>query len=110
MESGISFAWERDTSEISEAIFNRILKPIQHTKYLVAVGYSFPFFNREVDRKIFGNLPELEKVYVQGADLEDSKNLVNRIESIFVDRDQSYPKITIKAVEDKNQFFLPPEL
>jgi hypothetical protein len=42
-----------------------LLKTTQDTEQVVVIGYSFPFFNRQTDREIFGSMANLTKIYVQ---------------------------------------------
>lgn len=59
----LSFAWEGirfEDNVIEDAVSN-----VSDTKVLVVIGYSFPYYNREIDRKIIGSMSNLEKVYIQ---------------------------------------------
>ncbi len=56
----LSFAWES-----IDRLENRVNNLIYDTEVLVVIGYSFPFFNREVDRAIIGKMTDLERVYFQ---------------------------------------------
>ncbi len=61
----ISFAWENAIFDKRIEIAKSIVK---ETDYLVVIGYSFPFFNREIDKEIFDTLIEgnkLKKIYYQ---------------------------------------------
>lgn len=62
-EVAISFAWEKDESEI----INRTLEILEESTKLVVIGYSFPFFNRKIDKQLlaFDNCPNLEEIFVQ---------------------------------------------
>lgn len=68
--SGISFAWEKDeTSELN--IIEKTILATQNTEVLIIVGYSFPFFNREVDRLVINSMKKLNKVYFQDPNPDD---------------------------------------
>jgi hypothetical protein len=57
---GISFAWEKidPKPEIAERI--------KETTTLVIIGYSLPYFNRDIDRVLFEIMaPTLEKIFIQ---------------------------------------------
>lgn len=54
------FHWD-DNSEVREKCF----ESIKDTEILVVIGYTFPTFNRETDRKLYNSMPKLEKVYIQ---------------------------------------------
>jgi len=62
--SKLSFAWE-DYERPEQNIINKVTTSTKDTEVLVVIGYSFPFFNREVDRKIIGEMKNLKKVYFQ---------------------------------------------
>lgn len=96
----INFAWYRDWSFISKVAEN-----YDQTEILVVIGYSFPFFNREVDRKIIRSMENLRKIYIQD---RRPKDIESRFLSILPDWKER--NINIIPVEDVNEFFLPPEL
>ncbi len=59
----INYAWENNkyaekTRQEAEKIFSK-------TDILVIIGYSFPNFNKEIDKKLFSCLKENVKVYFQ---------------------------------------------
>ena len=58
----IRFAWESPT----KAPLERYTLPnLKETTVAVSIGYSFPYFNREIDKQIFSALPNLKRVYLQ---------------------------------------------
>lgn len=97
----LSFAF--DSSEPSEKILNRIDKIIRQTDALVIIGYTFPFFNREIDRKMLQNLKPDAKIYIQD-------KYPNRIKQNFKAVKADIPEEQIEPKEETDQFFLPPEL
>ncbi|SMD42888.1 hypothetical protein SAMN00777080_1455 [Aquiflexum balticum DSM 16537] len=98
LEPGISFAWENP--QISEKKLHNILRDCE---ILVTIGYSFPFFNRDIDKTIFEKAIYLKKIYIQNpraSEIEEKlKNLIN-------------PNRKIKFVQDTstNEFMIPYEL
>jgi hypothetical protein len=71
-ESLLSFAWgNTDNTEKELFTSNRLKKAqniAQETDILVIIGYSFPYFNREVDKEIFKSILQrnsLQKIYCQ---------------------------------------------
>lgn len=57
----INFAWEQP-----EIYIDRKVDPIASVAdVLIAIGYSFPFFNRATDKRILSKMSNLRKVYVQ---------------------------------------------
>lgn len=61
VRNALSFAWEGSEFEFEQ----KYLSKVPDTEILVIIGYSFPYFNREVDRKIIRNMANLKKVYIQ---------------------------------------------
>jgi len=96
----LNFAWYHDWEFV-----NKIIDNSSETEILVVIGYSFPFFNREVDRKIIRAMTNLKKIYIQDCVPE---NIKSRFLSILPDWNER--KIEIIPVDDVSEFFLPPEL
>ncbi len=102
----ITFAWERDTEsayylksrlEIAKAI-------ISETDILVIIGYSFPFFNREIDREIFNALKahdKFQKIFYQDP-YRTGEFLKNQFELS--------DKVEIKSIQNAENYFIPIEL
>lgn len=97
----LSFAF--DSSEPSEMIMNSIDKIILQTDALVVIGYTFPFFNREIDRQILKNLKPNAKIYIQD---KYPKRIIQNFKAVKAD----IPEEQIDPKEETDQFFLPPEL
>lgn len=97
----LSFAF--DSSEPSEKTLNSIDKIISQTDALVIIGYTFPFFNREIDRRMLQNLKPQAKVYIQD-------KYPNRIKQNFKAVIADISEEQIEPKEETDQFFLPPEL
>ena len=56
----ISFAWEK--GDIEEGV----KKTLEGTTTLVIIGYSLPYFNREIDKKLIHSMhPTLDKIFIQ---------------------------------------------
>lgn len=101
LTTAISFAWEH---RVGEDYYLKLRDSIIDTGILVVIGYSFPFFNRKIDKLIINDfMPHLEKVYFQAPDAE---NLKERFLAI-TDRIQDHNLILRK---DENQFTFPNEL
>ncbi len=73
------------------------------TSILVIIGYTFPFFNRAIDRKVIGAMTKLDRVYIQ--DIEPEK-----VRDTFFSIRSDLPENKIKLIKNCDQFFLPPEL
>jgi hypothetical protein len=107
IKDNLTFAWE-----LSDQNHRRIEAAndiASQSDILVVIGYSFPFFNRAVDKTLFDGFmsysDSVKKIYIQDPNInEDSISFIRQrfdIKSQFVDI------IPIPSVE---QFFLPPEL
>ncbi len=104
LKPALSFAWEEENDDSDDSIIKKAAHAVEDTSVLVIVGYSFPFFNRSVDRKIIGSMKNLKKVYFQdpaAVSLKEKFRSVlsnlNEIELVTIDMEQ-------------DQFFLPYEL
>ncbi|MDP1726609.1 MAG: hypothetical protein Q8M15_07485 [Bacteroidota bacterium] len=103
----LSFAWEKGTDESTE-IFRRVefAKALaSDTTILVVIGYSFPFFNRVVDKQIFDILKQsgkLKTIYFQDPYL-DGTFLHNQF---GLDPKQ----VIIKHTKKTETFYIPAEL
>jgi len=114
----LKFAWENDkqdanlvlSNQISDDV-NKIIQPIINlTEILVIVGYSFPFFNRDVDTMIFQLLKsanklqtinKLEKIYMQNPTLTGE---------FLYGQFRIHQNIPIIHIRDCDNYFIPPEL
>jgi|SRR6187402_223846 len=96
----INFAWYRDRE-----LLGKIVETYNETEVLVVIGYSFPFFNRDVDREIIRSMSKLRKIYIQDCNPE---NIKSRFLSILPDWEKN--NVQIIPVNDVTEFFLPPEL
>jgi hypothetical protein len=85
-EPEISFAWEDLThNKLKNAGFSQLLDVTD----IVVIGYSFPYFNREIDDLIFKQFSHIHRIYLQypegvHASIEDRlKNLLPLNEEII---------------------------
>ncbi|HBD95745.1 MAG: hypothetical protein A2096_12655 [Spirochaetes bacterium GWF1_41_5] len=80
-KSYFQFAWE-DNKERAQAC-----KRLAETDILIVIGYSFPDFNREIDRQLFKaflpNLPGKQKTLVIQNTEKNIKNVKERCENIM---------------------------
>lgn len=97
----LSFAWEN--AKYKDKWLNTIKSTIEDTEQVVVIGYSFPYFNREMDRFVFRNMPNLQKVYVQ----DKNTTAVRLAMQAVLPINSSVPII---PVDDCGQFYLPGEL
>jgi hypothetical protein len=120
----ISFAWEEDESfekiTFTKTRLEIAKKTVAETIILVVIGYSFPFFNRQMDNEIFkamkNNQAEysLKKIYFQ----DPSNNgdfLKQRFPEIIFHRN-GYGRLTkeerveIIHISDCEQYYIPIEI
>ena len=97
----LSFAF--DDNYPSDKINSCINNIIKRTDVLVIIGYTFPFFNRETDRKILQYIKPNTKIYIQDLHPERIKQSLTAVLPNF-------PEEQIFLRKDVDQFFLPPEL
>ncbi len=102
----LSFAWESTKGQFLQ----HIQDCVSEASCLVIIGYSFPFFNREIDRKIVGWMSRLRKIYIQDPNAETVKQSL-RSALNWVQQDMQHVLDNVEFVTvNENQFFLPPEL
>jgi len=98
----VRFAWE-DEERIHRCLL-RLAEFLDQCEVLVVIGYSFPFFNRMIDRAVIGGMPKLKKVYLQS-----TENGIKAVASAF----KAIPlqnKVDIVLYDSVDKFMLPPEL
>ncbi len=100
LTSSLSFAWEEFDSN-SQLMKNAKQATID-TEILIVIGYSFPLFNRNVDREIIRAMKNLKKVYFQSP---EANNLVERFQAIRTD----IKKENLIPRTDTFQFLIPDE-
>ncbi|MGE5942779.1 MAG: hypothetical protein ACM31G_00425 [Flavobacteriales bacterium] len=106
----MSFAWENFNED--SGFYKNLKESIRETEILVVIGYSFPFFNRKIDKLILDSMTKLKKVYVQ--DPNNSQDIIEKINGFFPNiNKRSSSRITRKIdfFEKKfiKEFFIPIE-
>lgn len=92
----INFAWESN-----ENLFESRIGPItKNIGTVIVIGYSFPFFNREIDKKIFQALGRIDRIFVQTPP-DAFEGIRERIRTIWPNLPEPYP------IADLTQFFIP---
>lgn len=97
------FAWEASPDS---SYFRDIYSTLHDTETLVIIGYTFPYFNRQIDRSLFEQLLSLKTVYIQDPNSE-------RIaQNMFPVLSELHHNTNVKIVQlkDVDQFYLPSEL
>lgn len=99
----LSFSWEDDFNRSNTNIIQKTISATKNTEYLVIVGYSFPFFNRDIDRQLITEMKGLKKVYFQSP---TANEMIERFSSIR-------PDIELKnliPISGLSEFYLPNEI
>lgn len=101
-KSNISFAWEKDDSFIDE-----VIPLVKDTEVLVVIGYSFPFVNRAVDRKLINNMSTLRTVYIQDTASSDVKQSFETLLSFAQQNQVTRQELQIITKDSVSQFYIP---
>lgn len=106
-EVGDSFGTWKEAMEVRLTPFE-----LEKTETLVIIGYSLPYFNREIDSFIIGKMKNLKKVYIQDLpEFEESlKAKVDQIIKIQKDKLKWLGEDNIEYVSDVSNFHIPFEL
>ena len=70
--------WENFNQELK--FYSDLRNSVEKTDILIVIGYSFPFFNRKIDKFILDSMDNLKKIYVQ--DPENANDIIEKIESL----------------------------
>lgn len=98
----LRFAWEGDAQTSSG--LEKLKEYLSECETLVVIGYSFPFFNRPIDRELIGRMSKLKKVYIQTTPLS-VRGVTNAFRAIPLGRE-----LEVEAYDSVDKFLLPPEL
>jgi len=103
-ECELKFAWE---NEAYEPLFKLSEPSLSKISVLVIIGYSFPFFNREVDSMLLNKMKSLQKIYIQDPNPDGIKETLGEFFDLTSRHKQS-PEVIFKT--NLNQFVFPKEL
>ncbi len=98
IDSLLSFAWEAPLRQIEPTLS----VSLKDTYSIVVIGYSFPFFNRQIDRTILHAMRDAKKIYIQDP---NSDEIIDSLTSALPEEWNG--KIEIK--KSLNRFYLPRE-
>ncbi len=101
--SNINFAWELQKNWFSKQTVETAKEIISKSSTLVIIGYSFPVFNRDIDKYIFED-NKLEKIYIQ--DLTENIEGVRSRASKIMDIEYEFFELETSV----DQFLIPFEL
>ena len=104
-KSNISFAWEKD-----DQFINSVIPLVKDAKTLVVIGYSFPYVNRPVDRKLVQSMDALRNVYIQDMVASDVQQSFETLLSENQQKGVSQRLIRIHPRTSVSQFIIPNEL
>jgi hypothetical protein len=108
-ESNMSFAWENFNESLK--FYSDLRNSIENTDILIVIGYSFPFFNRKIDKMILDAMPNLKKVYVQ--DPKNAEDIIQKMNGLIprkrIAANQKMNKISYEPKTFTDQFFIPIE-
>ena len=99
--TNLSFAF--DYTRSSDIMLRRAKEIVAATDVLVVIGYTFPFFNREIDRRILEPLNPDARIYIQ--DLFPGR-IRQSLQAVCPNMEDS----KIHLLTEVDQFFLPPQL
>lgn len=97
----LSFAWEQ--AEKQAKMMEYVKQVTTDTISVVVIGYSFPFFNREIDREIIGSMHNLKTIYIQDPNAEAINQSLRAVLP-------EGTNIKIEFRKNCDQFYLPNEL
>ncbi|MCD4663776.1 MAG: hypothetical protein K8R68_00810 [Bacteroidales bacterium] len=96
----IQYSWENNP--LFDSVRNNALTATKETEILIIIGYSFPTFNRTLDKKLLQNMGYLRKVFVQSPQ-NTIKGVVQRFKSIYEFTDE----IEIEEITNVDEFYIP---
>lgn len=99
----ISFAWEDGLGLVK--IKDEILSALENTERIIVIGYSFPYFNREIDSYIMQCFKKYAKgkIYLQ-APAEHADSLMETLKELKEDwRDTAY--VPSNQVRSETKFY-----
>ena len=106
----MSFAWEDFGKELK--FYSDLRDSVKNTDILIVIGYSFPFFNRKIDKFILDSMDDLTKIHVQ--DPDNAESIIQKINGLMpvskrISTNQKINQITYESKTFTDQFFIPIE-
>ncbi len=118
----LQFAWEHEVNEIPKysGISDNLedaIRIAEQTEILVVIGYSFPIFNRDIDKQLFDAMfkidrskRKLKKVYIQDLYPQKIESTMKNAFMIFQSYMPDETEIKFQHEDNLNQFVIPYEL
>lgn len=100
MNTPFAFSWEREDALVKDCR-EKAKDLLSKTNVLVSIGYSFPVFNRQIDRELLNAGDNIRKIYVQNL---NNSGVITRLSSL-INRD-----VEIISITEVDQFYIPFEL
>lgn len=101
--SDLCFAWDNN---VTDYFYNTLGKEVEDANTLVVIGYTFPYFNRKTDRKLFSMMKNMKNIIIQDPNAEA---IVQNVESVFPDH-EALKGIDIQPEKHVGSFIIPREL
>jgi hypothetical protein len=96
----ITYSWEKNP--VFEQIRKEALKATKDTRILVIIGYSFPTFNRILDKKILQNMGYIPKVFIQSPS-SSIEGVMQRFKALYEFEQES----EIIPIVNVDEFYIP---
>lgn len=61
----VFYSWDILSNEYLNSTLDECIKRMSSSEDIVIIGYSFPFFNRHIDKKLFSKVNEHTRIYIQ---------------------------------------------
>ena len=103
LQSNLSFAWDKS---FTDYFYHTIAKEVEDAITLVVIGYTFPYFNRETDRKLLSRMGNLRNIIIQDPNAEA---LIQNVQAVFPDYN-TFKGISIQPEKHVESFIIPREL
>jgi len=116
IKNRLSFSWEEDNGK-KDPVISMALNAIAQAEVLVIIGYSFPTFNRKMDKMMLSRFNKQgKKIYIQCKDDNNrvKERLLTLLPPVFKANDRrakEKPAIVsqFELVDDVTNFIIPPE-
>jgi len=108
IQSGLSFAWEKeekDKNRKNQTFIEQVQTKTDDAEVLVVIGYSFPYVNKEIDKKILDSMQNLKKIYIQDPNADEIKESL--LARLYPKKETDYEWM---LSTNTRQFIIPNEL